>query len=219
MTQPLATLVLHHLEGARAGQTESYTQPVLVIGRAPDCHLVFDQEKGVSGRHCEIRQSEGRFELVDNNSTNGLFVGEERVTRRELRDGDLIRFGMMGPLVRVELPRPQSATVAMPLPQAAPSTVVMPALSQPPVSPAAPVSAPPPRPAAARAAVPATAAPPSPGPGAAGSAAPVRSARSAAAAGPPAAQGGGMVWRWLIAILVVVMLGGGAAVLAWVFLR
>lgn len=225
MTTLPATLILHHLEGARAGQQESYTQPVVVIGRAPDCHLVFDQEKGVSGRHCEIRQVDGQFELVDNNSTNGLFVGDERVGTRILRSGDLVRFGMMGPLVRVEIPgAAPAATVAIPVPPVGGSTVVMSAVDlkaavgAPAPAPAA-RPAPPPRIEPARAQAPAAAAARPAQVPANAPAAGAASGHSQAAAQARPAAGGNMALRWVLAVLVVVALGGGAALLAWLVVR
>jgi predicted component of type VI protein secretion system len=199
---------------------------VVAIGRAPDCHLEFDQEKGVSGRHCEIRQVDGQFELVDNNSTNGLFVGDERVSTHILRSGDLVRFGMMGPLVRVEIPAAApSATLAMPLPPVGGSTVVMSAVD---VKAAAGAPVPVPAPAA-RPAPPPRVDPPRAQAPAAPAARPVPSPASAPAAGPapgrtqPAdarpATGGNMALRWGLAVLVVVALGGGAALLAWFVVR
>jgi predicted component of type VI protein secretion system len=223
MTTSSATLILHHLEGARAGQQERYTQPVVVIGRAPDCHLVFDQEKGVSGRHCEIREANGQFELVDNNSTNGLFVGDERVTTRILRSGDLVRFGMMGPLVRVEIPGEPAATLAMPLPPVGGSTVVMSAVDLK----AATAGSPPP--AAAPTARPA--APPRVEPPRAAAPAPAQPVRPSATAPAPASPrvpvtsttrpsgSPNMALRWVLAVATVVALGGGAALLAWLVVR
>jgi predicted component of type VI protein secretion system len=102
MTQALERILLHHLEGSRQGEVDSFVQPVVSVGRAPDSHLVLAADKGVSSRHCEIRQDAGQFEVVDNNSTNGLFVNEERVTRQALSNGDTIRFGWLGPMVKVE---------------------------------------------------------------------------------------------------------------------
>lgn len=102
MTQALERILLHHLEGSRQGEVDSFVQPVVSVGRAPDCHLVLAADKGVSSRHCEIRQDAGQFEVVDNNSTNGLFVNEERITRQALNNGDTIRFGWLGPMVKVE---------------------------------------------------------------------------------------------------------------------
>jgi predicted component of type VI protein secretion system len=232
MTTLPATIILHHLEGARAGQQDSYTQPVVAIGRAPDCHLVYDQEKGVSGRHCEIRYVDGQFELVDNNSTNGLFVGDERISTRILRTGDLVRFGMMGPLARVEIPAAAAATLAMPVPPVGGSTVVMSAVDLKAAA-GAPAPAPSPRPAPPPRVEPPRVEPPRVEPPRAQAPAAPAARPAAAPAGPPAAAApgrnpvadtrpsasGSMALRWGLAVLVVVALGGGAALLAWFVVR
>jgi predicted component of type VI protein secretion system len=64
----------------------------LVIGRADECDLrVVDGD--VSRRHCRIeRIAEGYF-VVDLGSRNGTLVDGARVTRRALRDGDVLRVG------------------------------------------------------------------------------------------------------------------------------
>lgn len=64
----------------------------LVIGRDDACDLrVFDVD--VSRRHCRIeRLAEGYF-VVDLGSRNGTLVDGVRVTRRALRDGDVLRVG------------------------------------------------------------------------------------------------------------------------------
>jgi predicted component of type VI protein secretion system len=235
MNQALERILLHHLEGSRAGQIDSYMQPVVVVGRAPDCHLVLAADKGVSGKHCEIRQSPGQFEVVDTNSTNGTFVGDERVTSRVLKNGDSIRFGWMGPVVRVEFEeavravhpahpisdaqstvmvsarRIAAAAEAAPSPPAAPAPAPVaksPAITMPPPSRAPappPVVAPPP--AAAAPPPRAAAAPP---------------ARAAAAVARPAAPQAAGVWgagRWILAIVVVVVMSAAAAVGVWAIIR
>ncbi len=221
MTRSPATIILHHLEGARAGQVERYTQPRIVIGRAPDCHLVYDQEKGVSGHHCEIREVDGEFHLVDNASTNGLFVGDERVSSRVLRSGDLVRFGMMGPLVRVEIPAAvPDATVAIPMQPVAGSTIVMASVDLKP-APGAPATTAPPRPASPPRFEPPRVQAPA-GPAARPASAPAGAPAAAAPRGKPAADtraGANMALRWVLAVLVVVGLGGGAALLAWFVMR
>jgi predicted component of type VI protein secretion system len=222
MTQALERILLHHLEGSRQGEVDSFVQPVISVGRAPDCHLVLAADKGVSARHCEIRQDGGQFEVVDSNSTNGLFVNEERITRQALNNGDTIRFGWLGPVVRVEFEaavramhpahpvddaqstmmvsarRIQQAAEALgeAAPAAAPKN---PAITMPPPS-RAPAAAPPPR--AAPVAAPA---PPPP-----------------AARPPQPAKAAGAGWskqKWVVALALV---SGGAALLAvgvWLLVR
>ena len=111
-------LTLHHVEGPRAGQSDSFRAGTVTVGRSPDTTLAFASERGVSSRHAEIRIEAERIELVDNNSTNGTFVNDERVTQRELKPGDLVRFGYMGPVVRIDYAAPAAAPAP---PPAAPS--------------------------------------------------------------------------------------------------
>ena len=107
---------MHHVEGPRAGDVDAFVQPSIVIGRAPDCHLVFPEAKSTSSHHAVIRQVDGHIELTDTRSTNGTFVNDERIERRELNDGDTIRFGALGPLVRVALPERRQMKTARDMP-------------------------------------------------------------------------------------------------------
>jgi hypothetical protein len=104
MSEPLVERIVLHVEGPRGGEVDSYCQPTVVIGRAPDCHLVFPTERGVSGHHAVIRLHDGMVELEDTHSTNGTFVNDVRVDRCALKHDDTIRLGSIGPLLRVELP-------------------------------------------------------------------------------------------------------------------
>jgi len=97
-------VVLLHVEGPRSGEVDSFCQPTVMIGRAPDCHLVFPTERGVSGHHAVIRLQDGIVELEDTRSTNGTFVNDVRVDRCALKHEDTIRLGSIGPLLRIELP-------------------------------------------------------------------------------------------------------------------
>jgi VWFA-related protein len=62
------------------------------IGRAPECELVLDSRE-VSRVHARIEAWEGVFRLVDEGSSNGTYVNDRRVRKRELRVGDVVRFG------------------------------------------------------------------------------------------------------------------------------
>jgi hypothetical protein len=62
------------------------------IGRAPECELVLDSRE-VSRVHARIEAWEGVFRLVDEGSSNGTYVNGRRVRKRELRVGDVVRFG------------------------------------------------------------------------------------------------------------------------------
>jgi hypothetical protein len=78
------------LGGGLKGQDFRLTPGKNVIGTAADCDVVLT-DQFLSGRHAVIRYEEGRFTLVDLDSTNGTFVNDERVTKEELIDNDRIR--------------------------------------------------------------------------------------------------------------------------------
>ncbi len=67
------------------------------IGRDPNC-LVRADDDFASVRHAQVlwRAEDGpsgAWWLEDNLSRNGTFVNEQRVTRAQLKDGDVIRVG------------------------------------------------------------------------------------------------------------------------------
>ena len=62
------------------------------IGRTPDNDLRIDEDF-ISRRHAVILANAESAIVEDLNSTNGVFVNGEQVTRRELREGDLLTIG------------------------------------------------------------------------------------------------------------------------------
>ncbi len=96
-------IVIRYLSGAEAGRKEVFSPRRILIGRDQDCDLCFDRRKDleVSGRHAEITPTDsGEFEIVDLNSTNGLWVNGSEVQRCKLRSGDEIELGPGGPRLR-----------------------------------------------------------------------------------------------------------------------
>lgn len=94
------------LSGARAGQIQRFEQAVVVIGRHQETDLRFDPKSDldVSGKHAEIRGTEGKYELIDKGSTNGTFLNSRKITGTvPLKDGDTITFGAKGPQAEVRL--------------------------------------------------------------------------------------------------------------------
>ncbi len=70
---------------------------IKTIGRAPRADFVLDAAM-VSRLHCRLTASAGgELEVVDLDSTNGIFVNGRRVRRSKLADGDRLKVG------RVEL--------------------------------------------------------------------------------------------------------------------
>ncbi|MBN2450557.1 MAG: FHA domain-containing protein [Lentisphaeria bacterium] len=66
------------------------------IGRSGECTVQLLHDAELSRIHCSIqRQDDGSYVLVDEASTNGTFLNDERVVNEEklLQDGDRIRIG------------------------------------------------------------------------------------------------------------------------------
>ncbi len=63
------------------------------IGRSSKNHLCLD-DPSISRRHAEIRRREdGGIEIVDLESLNGIYINNEKIGRRQLREGDRIEIG------------------------------------------------------------------------------------------------------------------------------
>lgn len=83
-------LILHP---GRPDQREiRLTAGVTTIGRAEDNDL-FLLDGSLSRQHARVEVEDGRVTLVDLGSTNGTFVGGERIDRRELVGGESFRCG------------------------------------------------------------------------------------------------------------------------------
>jgi general secretion pathway protein A len=63
-----------------------------IIGRTTDNDLQIPS-KFISRHHAQVITTEDSSILEDLNSTNGMFVGSQRVKRRELIDGDVVQLG------------------------------------------------------------------------------------------------------------------------------
>jgi general secretion pathway protein A len=64
----------------------------MMIGRAADADLQID-DRTVSRHHCQIISNEYLSVIQDLNSTNGLYVKNQRVRRHNLSDGDVVVIG------------------------------------------------------------------------------------------------------------------------------
>ena len=66
-------------EGSLRGTTLALGQAPILIGRAPECTLVLEDDYA-SGRHARFFLHQGVWHLEDLGSTNGTFLGRTRVT-------------------------------------------------------------------------------------------------------------------------------------------
>jgi S1-C subfamily serine protease len=92
-------------------------KPYIGLGRHPMSDVRFDAEQDIdaSTRHAAILQDGGGYILRDLGSTNGTFVGGQRVTADvALKDGDVIKCGVHGPEVSFRVLRDDQEEVVMP---------------------------------------------------------------------------------------------------------
>ena len=60
-------------------------------------------DKAVSGNHCDLTFVDGKVYIEDMNSTNGTFIDGERISRKELKNGDIIILGKMSFKVNISI--------------------------------------------------------------------------------------------------------------------
>lgn len=77
-----APVTLVVLAGPLAGTQLNLQSSAVLIGRAPSCTLVLDDDYA-SGRHARIFPHDGRWFVEDLGSTNGSWLGDHRVGEPE----------------------------------------------------------------------------------------------------------------------------------------
>lgn len=83
---------LEVVSGPMAGRNIVLAAEVTTIGSAPGSTIQLG-DPGISRKHAGIRRAEGGYELADLGSTNGVYVNGDKVARRQLQLGDVIRVG------------------------------------------------------------------------------------------------------------------------------
>lgn len=78
-----------------------FTRSATVGRRASNDLIVSDN--AVSGVHCELTLEDGSVYIEDMNSTNGTFIGDERISRTELKNGDIVVLGKMKYKVNISI--------------------------------------------------------------------------------------------------------------------
>ncbi len=80
------------ISGEDMGRRYELGHQEVSIGRAETCTICVPTDQ-VSRKHATIQGILGKYFIVDNRSTNGTFVNEQKVERAKLLDGDQIRVG------------------------------------------------------------------------------------------------------------------------------
>lgn len=70
----------------------SLTQGVVTIGRLPD-NVVHIDNLAVSGHHAKIYWDQDHYVIEDNNSLNGTYLNNRRVSKAALKDQDVVLIG------------------------------------------------------------------------------------------------------------------------------
>jgi putative secretion ATPase (PEP-CTERM system associated) len=65
----------------------------VIVGRSPD-NEIYIQSKFVSRHHAQLTNDETGCTVEDLNSTNGVFIGDERVKKYRLKHGDVVSLGI-----------------------------------------------------------------------------------------------------------------------------
>jgi pSer/pThr/pTyr-binding forkhead associated (FHA) protein len=82
--------------GPLAGQRFALTATGIIIGRQPGVAHILVNDHRASGKHVWIGLEQGRLVAIDQGTTNGTYINDVtrgRITRAELRDGDVVIVG------------------------------------------------------------------------------------------------------------------------------
>jgi Inner membrane component of T3SS, cytoplasmic domain len=91
--QPGPARILVVTEGSLKGTTITLGQAPVLIGRAPECTLVLEDDFA-SGRHARLSLQQGTWMVEDLGSTNGTFLGRNRVQApTPIEPGAAVRIG------------------------------------------------------------------------------------------------------------------------------
>src|SRR5579875_629802 len=80
------------VNGPQAGTRFSANRGEILVGRAPNSHIVLSEPE-VGWRHCQIRVQGGRFMVTDLKTSTGTYVNGMRSAERWLEDRDQIGVG------------------------------------------------------------------------------------------------------------------------------
>lgn len=102
---PLLATVIVGIKTDDGGENEYRFQTPFKMGRTEECEVCIKNEF-VSRSHASILFENGEWWLCDLNSSNGIYIGDQRVLRVALKEGLVIRLGVHGPEVRLHVLKP-----------------------------------------------------------------------------------------------------------------
>lgn len=77
-----------------SGKVHPLLGDLFLIGRDRSCHIQIENDTSVSRKHASIRRRGVAFIIEDNNSSNGVYVNEQKLEGPyELRVDDVIEIG------------------------------------------------------------------------------------------------------------------------------
>ena len=81
-------------EGDENNKIERAVHSGITIGRRPGCDICLADDKSVSGLHCTITLREDALFLRDENSSNGTYLNNTKLTgERRIQTGDVLEIG------------------------------------------------------------------------------------------------------------------------------
>jgi pSer/pThr/pTyr-binding forkhead associated (FHA) protein len=90
---PKTGAILTGIGGPVNGVTFPLQGDNITIGRSPSNQVALALDSAVSRSHAHIALENGEYVLYDDNSSNGTFVNNMRITRQTLNKGDVIQVG------------------------------------------------------------------------------------------------------------------------------
>ena len=91
--------------GSEQVPEQSFQKGLILVGRdAFECDIAFDGERYpmVSRKHAELRWHEGKWLLVDLNSSYGTYLNGQRIAvPTQIATGNRLQFGQDGPVIKV----------------------------------------------------------------------------------------------------------------------
>lgn len=83
---------LEFMSGPNAGQVIMLDQEVTTIGSVAGNSIVL-ADPAVSRKHVGIRRVQNNFEFADLGSTNGVYINGQKLPKKTLHQGDVLRVG------------------------------------------------------------------------------------------------------------------------------